>query len=65
MSINKNIKYLLIVFIMLVIIPFNVKAILTKETAPVVNSFTIKQLETYTVTYNNGNYTYTGALTAE
>jgi len=48
----KNIKYLLIIFIMLVIIPFNVKAILTKKTAPAVNTFTIAQPQTCTVTRN-------------
>ena len=41
MSINKNIKYLLFVLIMLVMIPFSVSAYAIKETSPAVNTFSI------------------------
>ena len=49
---NNISKLVLVVFVVIFIIPFNVKAILTKETAPAVNTFTIAQPQTCTVTRN-------------
>jgi len=67
MKSNKIIIYLLSIFVMLVIIPLNVRALLITETEPVVNSFTLglsaSSTYTYTLEYVNGDSETLGTRT--